>query len=54
MLNNEELTNEQLLQLYKMAIEELPGSGAHGRAWLAEIEAEMIKRMGGYEKDFKV
>ncbi|MEC0490206.1 hypothetical protein [Bacillus licheniformis] len=53
MLNNEELTNQELLQLYRVAIEELPGSGARGRSWLAQIEAEIIERMGGYEEDFE-
>jgi hypothetical protein len=45
----EELTNEELLKLYRVAVEDLPGSGARGRAWLAEIEEELFERLGGKE-----
>jgi hypothetical protein len=45
----EELTNEELLAVYKAAVEDLPGSGARGRAWLAEVEEELFERLGGRE-----
>lgn len=41
----EELTNEELIQEYKMAVENLPGSGARGRAWIANVEKELLDRL---------
>jgi len=45
----EELTNEELLKEYKRAIDNLPGGGAKGRQWVAEVEEELFERLGGRE-----
>lgn len=39
------ITNEELITEYKVAVENLPGSGAHGRTWLADVEKELLKRL---------
>ncbi len=40
-----ELTNEELLETFKGAVENLPGGGARARAWYAEVKAELLIRM---------
>lgn len=46
----EEMTNEELLAEYRAAVADLPGSGARGRARLAEVEEEILERLGGQEQ----
>lgn len=41
------MTNEELLEAYKNAAQNLPGSGALGRAILAEVEEELLDRLSG-------
>jgi hypothetical protein len=43
----EGMTNEEVLADYRQAVENLPGTGARGRSWLAKAEAEMMKRLAG-------
>lgn len=41
-----QMSNEELLDEYKVAIENLPGSGASGRSWFYAVDAELRKRLG--------
>lgn len=44
------MTNEELVAEYRWAVENLPGSGARGRQWLAEVEEELFDRLGGRDQ----
>jgi hypothetical protein len=41
-----EYSNEELLDEYKAAIENIPGTGARGRSWFYAVDAELRKRLG--------
>jgi hypothetical protein len=41
----EELMNEELLEVLKEAVEELPGGGAKARNWYCEVKEEVLSRM---------
>lgn len=41
----EELTNEELLETFRSAVEELPGGGARARSWFYEVQNEVLSRM---------
>jgi hypothetical protein len=44
----EELTNEELLDVFKSAVENLPGGGAEAREWFEEVKKELLYRMAGW------
>lgn len=41
----EELSNEELLEVFKYAVEGLHGGGAFGRSHYYEVKEEMLNRM---------
>lgn len=46
-MTNEELSNEDLLKLFKQASQELIGGGGRARSWYYELEEEVLSRMEG-------
>lgn len=45
----EEMTNAELLDEFKRAVENIPGSGASGRSWYYEVREELEVRLSGQE-----
>ncbi|XJZ25926.1 hypothetical protein ACF5W4_10990 [Bacillota bacterium Lsc_1132] len=41
----EELTNEELIDAFKAAVESLPGGGAYARSVYAEVYEELLDRL---------
>jgi len=41
----EELTNDELLEVFRGAAMDLVGGGARARAWYAEVKEEILSRM---------
>lgn len=41
----EEMPNGELLDEFKRAVENLPGSGASGRSWYYEVKEELEDRL---------
>lgn len=43
----EEMTNAELLDEFKRAVENLTGGGASGRSWYYEVKEELEDRLSG-------
>ncbi|MFD2628752.1 hypothetical protein [Oceanobacillus kapialis] len=46
-MTHEEMSNKDLLKVFRQAAQDLPGGGAHARSFYYDLEEEILSRMEG-------